>query len=405
YTATALLHIAKATLTVTPDDQFRTYGDPVGSYSRTVTGFVNSQGPEATTTAAGYIAPSCTSDYSPTTPVANSPRTITCSGGAADNYSFDYSATALLHIAKATLTVTPDDQFRTYGDPVGSYSRTVTGFVNSQGPEATTTAAGYIAPSCTSDYSPTTPVANSPRTITCSGGAADNYSFDYSATALLHIAKATLTVTPDDQFRTYGDPVGSYSRTVTGFVNSQGPEATTTAAGYIAPSCTSDYSPTTPVANSPRTITCSGGAADNYSFDYSKTAKLYIAKAVLTVTPDDQNRTYGDPVGSYSRTVTGFVNNQGPEAATTAAGYTAPSCTSDYSPTTPVANSPRTITCSGGAADNYSFDYTATALLHIAKAPLTVTPDDQFRTYGDPVGSYSRTVTGFVNSQGPEATT
>src|SRR5207253_3150264 len=180
----------------------------------------------------------------------------------------------------------------------------------------------YTAPSCTSDYSPTTPVANSPRTISCSGGAADNYSFDYSKTAKLYIAKAVLTVTPDNQNRTYGDPVGSYSRTVTDIGSAHGRSPSTTLfRSYTAPSCTSDYSPTTPVANSPRTISCSGGAADNYSFDYSKTAKLYIAKAVLTVTPDNQNRTYGDPVGSYSRTVTGFVNSQGPEATTTAAGY------------------------------------------------------------------------------------
>src|SRR5207245_9919866 len=109
-----------------------------------------------------------------------------------------------------------------------------------------------------------------------------------------------------------------------------------------APSCTSDYSPTTPVANSPRTITCSGGAANNYSFDYTATAKLYIAKAVLTVTPDDQNRTYGDPVGTYSRTVTGFVNSQGPEATTTAAGDPTPTRTNSNHATTSYADLPLT---------------------------------------------------------------
>src|SRR5437763_14515366 len=116
---------------------------------------------------------------------------------------------------------------------------------------------------------------------------------------------ADLTVTPDDAHRTYGAPVGIYRRTVTGFVNIQGPEATTTAAGYTAASCTSDYSPTTPVANSPGRMSVVEGEGDNFGSDYTATAKLYIAKAVLTVSPDAQNRTYGDPVGTYSRTVTG----------------------------------------------------------------------------------------------------
>src|SRR5207244_4333509 len=107
-----------------------------------------------------------------------------------------------------------------------------------------------------------------------------------------------------------------------------------------------------------------------------------VTKAVLTVTPDDQYRTYGDPVGSYSRTVTGFLNGQGPESTTTAAGYTAPSCTSSYTATTPVASSPLTISCSGGAADNYSFVTSAPPNLSVTKAVLTVTPDDQYRTYG-----------------------
>src|SRR6476620_1612318 len=118
-----------------------------------------------------------------------------------------------------------------------------------------------------------------------------------------------MTVTPDDQDRTYGDPVGSYSKVVTGFVNNENPS---TASGYTAPTCTSAYTASTPVASSQLTISCSGGSADNYSFDTSKTAKLTISKATLTVTPDDQDRTYGDPVGSYSKVVTGFVNNENP---------------------------------------------------------------------------------------------
>src|SRR5204863_483445 len=65
-----------------------------------------------------------------------------------------------------------------------------------------------------------------------------------------------------------------------------------------------------------------------------------IAKAPLTVSPDPQSRTYGDPVGSYSFGVTGFKNG---ETALTAGGYVAPSCSSSYTSTSPVSASPLTI--------------------------------------------------------------
>lgn len=86
----------------------------------------------------------------------------------------------------------------------------------------------------------------------------------------------------------------------------------------------------------------------------------------LTVTPDGQSRVYGDPAPTYGSTVTGFILG---EDATTAAGYTAPNCTSSYTSTTPVASSPLTISCSGGSASDYTFDTSATAQLTITFSP------------------------------------
>ena len=87
----------------------------------------------------------------------------------------------------------------------------------------------------------------------------------------------------------------------------------------------------------------------------------------LTVTPDGQSRVYGDPVPTYGSTVTGFILG---EDATTAAGYSAPNCTSSYTSTPPVASSPLTISCSGGSASDYSFDTSATAQLTITLSSL-----------------------------------
>jgi hypothetical protein len=87
------------------------------------------------------------------------------------------------------LTVTPDAQSVNYGDAAPSYTATVTGFVVG---EDASTASDYVAPICSSSYTPTTNVSASPLTISCSGGSAADYTFDTSATSIL-----TVSFSPD----------------------------------------------------------------------------------------------------------------------------------------------------------------------------------------------------------------
>lgn len=315
-------------------------------------------------------------------------------GGASINaVAGDFSATGSAPIDGAScrkvLSVNPDPQTVTYGDSAPTYTYSISGWLGSDNPG---NAAGFVAPQCTSTYTSTTPVSASPVTITCSGGSATNYKVDMSATADLTINKATLTVTPDNKGVNYGDPAPSYTKSVTGFKNSQ---TAGTASGYSAPDCSSAYTSTTGVSSSPVSITCSGGAADNYDFTYN-TASLTISKAALIVTPDAKSRTYGDGAPTYTFVVTGW---NGSDDENTAAGYSAPQCTSAYTSTTDVSASPVTISCSGGSSDNYTFNTAATAGLTISKKTLTVTPDAKTRTYGQAAPSYTFGLTGFVNSQ------
>lgn len=112
--------------------------------------------------------------------------TLTLEGADNGNYTLDTDYPAATgDITPVTLTVTPDDQTITYGDPVpaaGFFTFNVNGFVNGE----STSAGSYIAPECTTDY-----VAGDPAgsyDITCTGGSMDNYEFAYDT--------ATLTVDP-----------------------------------------------------------------------------------------------------------------------------------------------------------------------------------------------------------------
>ncbi len=125
--------------------------------------------------------------------------------------------------------------------------------------------------------------------------------------------------------------------------------------------------------------------AGNYSFSFAN-GQLTVTKAVLTSSPTAVV-TYGDPVPAYTFSVTGFQNG---ENSGTAAGYVAPTCDSDYTPT----NVGHAL-----AADHQlrrrrgrqlHLRVTATALLTISPATLTVTANDQTRDYGSPTRRSTR---------------
>ena len=389
--ATNTLTVTKATLTVTPDDKSREYGEPNGSFTVGYTGFKNGQ-TLATSDVTG--APVCSSTATATSTVAGSPYPITCTIGtlASGNYSFTFAAGELT-VTKATLTVTPDDKSREYGEPNGSFTVGYTGFKNGQ-TLATSDVTG--APVCSSTATATSTVAGSPYPITCTIGtlASGNYSFTFAAGELT-VTKATLTVTPDDKSREYGEPNGSFTVGYTGFKNGQ-TLATSDVTG--APVCSSTATATSTVAGSPYPITCTIGtlASGNYSFTFAA-GELTVTKATLTVTPDDKSREYGEPNGSFTVGYTGFKNGQ---TLATSDVTGAPVCSSTATATSTVAGSPYPITCTIGtlASGNYSFTFAAGELT-VTKATLTVTPDDKSREYGEPNGSFTVGYTGFKNGQ------
>ena len=121
------------------------------------------------------------------------------------------------------------------------------------------------------------------------------------ATASITIGKATLTVTPDPISLTVGSPVPTYTFKVTGFQND---ESAATAAGYVAPVCSSTYTTTTPISSSPLTITCSGGSAANYTFDTTATAQLTITATPTTITSLTMTPVSPNPTPQFGDTVT-----------------------------------------------------------------------------------------------------
>lgn len=363
--ADGILDIGKATVTVTANNESRIYGDNNPVFSISYSGFMNAEDESVLTAAA--TAASIADVLSSVGSYA-----ITASGAAADNYDFQYVA-GTLTIARATLDVTVQNESRVYGDANPSFTLDYTGFRNGDG----------IADIHTPATASTSAVAESDvglYAITAAGAAADNYNFNYIDGTLM-ITKAMLTATANNASRAYGDDNPALSVSYSGFRNGDTiavldtlATATTTANAHAN---VGQYQ-----------IAASGGVDNNYDFSYVD-GVLDITKAIVTVTANSYNRTYGDVNPALDIGYSGFRNGQNQSILLTAATAStladAASGVGAY-----------TITAAGASADNYDFVY-VDGVMNVTKAILTVSVDNASRIYGDPNPAFNINYAGFRN--------
>ncbi|MCY1636693.1 MBG domain-containing protein [Marinifilum sp. D737] len=360
------LDINKAVLTVSAEDQTKTYGESNPAFTIRYAGFVNGEDISALTT---EPAAASTADQNTNAGVSD----ITVSGGIADNYSFNYVKGSLI-INKVELSVTADDKSKTYGEANPLFTLSYAGFVSGEDAKDLAT-----VPTASSLANETTGAGSVPITLT--GGVADNYTFNYTD-AILTINKAYLTVTAEDKIKIYGEANPTFTNSYVGFVNGDDVSVLTK-----TPTAFSTASEATGAGSA--IITVSGGEDENYNFSYVN-GSLDINKAVLTVSAEDQTKTYGESNPAFTIRYTGFVNGEDVSALTTEPAAVS---TADQNTNAGVSD----ITVSGGIADNYSFNYVK-GTLNINKAELTVTADSKSKTYGEANPELTVSYTGFVNS-------
>ncbi len=147
---------------------------------------------------------------------------------------------------------------------------------------------------------------SSPYTVTYDYAAQDNFLAATDASTTLTVNPATLTITANNDSKTYGT-LATFSGTAfteTGLVTANGDSitgVTETSAGAPAPAT---------VAGSPYSIVPSaavGTGLSNYTIAYVN-GNLTVNAAALTVTPTAESMTYGGTVPALTYTYTGLVN-------------------------------------------------------------------------------------------------
>jgi hypothetical protein len=369
------LTVNPATLTVTASNQSKVYGTTLdlGSTAFTDTGLVNSDTLTTVTLASpGTVA---------TSTVAGGPYAITPSnavGTGLSNYTLSY-ANGALTVNPATLTVTASNQSKTYGvsADLGTTAYTDTGLVTANGDAVS-------AVTLTSPGAPSTAtVAGGPYAITPSnaqGAGLANYTIDY-VNAQLSVSPASLTITPLNQAKTYGQlgNLGTTAFTEIGLVSANGDALT-------GVTLTSPGTPTSAtVAGGPYPIygsNAQGSGLSNYQITYTE-GTLTVNPAGLSVSPlnitaANQSKVYGTTLdlGTTAFTAVGLLNSD------TVSGVTLTSAGAAASAT--VAGAPYLIVPSnaqGSGLSNYTISY-IDGLLTVLPAPLTIIASNQSKTYG-----------------------
>ena len=366
------LTISARALTVTANDQSKTYGDQLALQSSafTASGLANGETVGTVSLASSGAASSANAG-------TYSISASNAAGGTfnASNYNITY-VSGTLNVTRANLTITANNRTSTYGDGTtfNGSEFTTSGLRNSQtvgSVTLTSTGASQTAAASTTPYA----IVASNAT----GGTfnASNYNITYGNGGLT-VNRANLTVTANNRSSVYGDGTAFTGTefTSSGLRNNE-------TIGSVSLS-SAGASQTASVAGSPYTIVASnatGGTfnANNYNITYAN-GDLTVNRADLTVRANNVTAVYGrgTTFNGNEFSSTGLRNGETiGSVSLTSAGA---------SQTASVAGGPYAIVASnatGGTfnANNYNIAY-ATGSLTITRAPVTVTANDLRAVYG-----------------------
>ena len=189
------------------------------------------------------------------------------------------------------------------------------------------------------------------------------------------ITPAPLTITADDQVKTYGESFTFAGTEVTtrGLLFEDSVDSVDLASLGAADTATVDGAPYAITASN-----ASGSGLTNYTIAYVDGA-MTVDPAALTITADDQVKTYGESFTFAGTEVTtsGLLFSDSVESVDLASLGAADTATVDGSPYAITASN-----ASGSGLTNYTIAYVDGAMT-VDPAALTITADDQVKTYGE----------------------
>lgn len=294
---------------------------------------------------------------------------MTLSGSASGNYELTSVDTTTANIIKAPLTITADNKSKVYGDANPTLTAGYDGFVGVENESVLDTP---VVLETTADAA--SPVGD--YTITASGAIDANYEITHFP-GTLTVTPAPLTVTADAQTKIYGENDPDLTYTNNGLVNG---DTESVFSGSLERLDTSENVGDYPISQG--TLLAGGNYAINYTGD-----NLTIGQRALTVTAVTDTKDYDGTANSAGvPTIVGDLQF----------GQT-PNFTQSYDTKDVGTNktlTPAGIVNDGNIGNNYSYDFSNTAVGEITPLGITITPEaEQSKVFGttDPVFTYANT--------------
>lgn len=399
------LVVDQRAITVTADDQSKTYGDALtlDNTAFTTGNLANSETIDTLSLsgASGVDADTSADAGTYTNEIVASGVAGGSNGFNADNYDITFVAGDLT-VDQRAIAVTVSDQNKAYGDSLTLDNTAFTAGNLANGETIDTVSlnsATGIDADTTADAGTYTDEIVASGVTGSNGFNAANYAVTYESGDLV-VDQRNITVTIDDQNKTYGDSLtlDNTAFTATNLVNGNQIDTVnmTSVSGSDSDASANAGTYTDDITGS-GVAGSNGFNASNYNVSYVA-ADLTVDQRALTVTANDQNKTYGDDLSGSSTefSVAGLaagdsvdtVTLSGVNASDTGASvgtYAGDLVASD---------------AAGGAFNesNYAISY-VNGDLTVDPALLTVTADDQSITQGEDIPELTQTVTGFVNGE------
>ena len=237
--------------------------------------------------------------------VGNYYITVKYADAEAERVATNYNVTVnngTLTVEKRTLTVDPGNATIVYGNAFTTENITVALDNWVYGEDATTVTINgeYVITTAYENVagSANRVVGTYGYNLTASTLEADNYDFDYTATAELTVTKKAVTVSVDPTVITYGDAVPEYVIKFVGWVYDEGTVAGSDLISYdskLGVSVSNAYKQGDDAGAYPYTFNGKYYALQNYEFVY-QAGELTVNKRQVTVTANDMALIYGESI-------------------------------------------------------------------------------------------------------------
>jgi hypothetical protein len=254
------------------------------------------------------------------------------------------AATVTINVQKAPLTITANNQTKTYGQTLtfAGTEFSAIGLVN--GDTVTSVTLASVGAAATVPASPYTIVASA-----AAGTGLANYAIAY-ANGALTVTPAALTITANNETKTYGRTLtfAGTEFSAIGLVNGDTVTSVTLASAGAAAAATAPGSPYAILSSA-----AVGAGLANYAITYANGA-LTVTPAALTITANNETKTYGQTL-TFAGTefnASGLVNGDTVTSVTLASPGAAANATSAGSPYSMIPS-----TAVGTGLANYTINY------------------------------------------------